>query len=63
MTFMFMTIETEWPSWLTDTGLIYMFAYVKKLFFLAGDPTEQETQTITQIWQQSLFNANLEVQR
>merc|ERR1711988_283940 len=30
---------------------------------VSGDPTEDETQTISQIWQSSLFNANINVQR
>lgn len=28
-----------------------------------GDPTEKETEQITQLWQTSLFNANYEIQR
>merc|ERR1712038_1295107 len=28
---------------------------------VSGDPTEDETQTISQIWQSSLFNANINV--
>ncbi|XP_061185415.1 LDLR chaperone boca-like [Saccostrea echinata] len=36
---------------------LMMFATV------SGDPTEKETEQITQLWQTSLFNANYEVQR
>jgi len=30
---------------------------------IAGNPTQAETEKITQIWQGSLFNANIETQR
>ncbi|KAL4216470.1 Mesoderm development candidate 2 [Mactra antiquata] len=30
---------------------------------VSGNPTEKETEKITQIWQSSLFNANIETQR
>ncbi|XP_050395777.2 LDLR chaperone boca [Patella vulgata] len=36
---------------------LMMFATV------SGDPTEKETEQITQLWQSSLFNANIETQR
>nr|XP_022308649.1 LDLR chaperone boca-like [Crassostrea virginica] len=36
---------------------LMMFATV------SGDPTEKETEQITQLWQTSLFNANYEIQR
>lgn len=30
---------------------------------LPGNPSEKETETITQLWQSSLFNAHYDVQR
>ena len=33
------------------------------LLWMAGDPTEKETEAISQIWQTDLFNANYEIQR
>ena len=33
------------------------------MFVFVGNPEEKETETITGLWQSSLFNANYEVQR
>jgi len=43
--------------WTTDVA-----GDVDSLMFL-GDPTEKETEQITQLWQSSLFNAHYDVQR
>ena len=41
-----------------------VYMYVKVLVYsFVGDPTEKETEQITQLWQTSLFNANYEIQR
>ena len=41
-----------------------VYMYIKVLVYsFVGDPTEKETEQITQLWQTSLFNANYEIQR
>lgn len=45
---------------------MYMYMYTTHILSLCvfiGDPTEKETEQITQLWQTSLFNANYEIQR
>ena len=33
------------------------------VLYITGSPTQAETEKVTQIWQGSLFNANIELQR
>ncbi|XP_041356246.1 LRP chaperone MESD-like [Gigantopelta aegis] len=47
-------------------GVLKMTKQGKSLMMFAtvsGDPTEKETETITALWQSSMFNAHLEMQR
>lgn len=42
---------------------VFMFTVCNSKCSLLGNPTEKETEQITQLWQSSLFNANVELQR